>query len=131
MAVTKTAQTLVAAGTTQTAGTGNYTRGRLLLTSAQGGGVLTMKITNGGSTLGAQCEARVLIAHNTSLPAAASAGADWKTVQIYGGGVTANAVSEFSYVVHPGVMCLEVEFNGNTTVNVTVEAFLSEFTTVV
>lgn len=130
MAVTKTQRTVVASAT-QTAGTGNYTRGTLLLTSAQGGGILTMKITNGGSTLGAQCEARVLIAHNTVLPTAAVAGTDWKTVQIYGGGVTASAVSEFSYAVHPGVMCLEVEFNGNTTTNCTVEAFFSEFTTVV
>lgn len=131
MAVTKTQRSVVAS-VTQTAGPGNFQRGTpLLLTGAQGGGILTMKITNGGATLGAQCEARVLIAHNTVVPAAASAGADWKTVQVYGGGVVANAVSEFSYVVHPSVMCLEVEFTGNTTTNCTVEAYLSEFTTVV
>lgn len=89
-----------------------------------------MKITNGATGPTAQCEARVLIAHNATLPAAGSAGSDWKTVYKVGNGSANNAVGEWSYAFGPEVMCLEVEFAGNTGQSVTVEAFASEITSV-
>ena len=124
--LTKTPRTLVAAGTSNSAG--GTTRGVLDLRTAQGG-LLTGKITNGGTGPSVQCEGRVLVAHNSgATPAAASAGADWKTLWRFGGGTTANAITEQSFDVPPGVMHLEVEFTGNTGQAVTVEALLSEIT---
>jgi len=124
----KTPRTLVAAGTTQTAGAGNYTRGTLDLRTAQGG-ILTMKITNGATGPATQCEGRVLIAHNSgSTPTASSEGADWKTIYRFGGGIVNSDVTPQSLNISPGVMHLEIEFNGNTTQNVTVEAYFSEIT---
>lgn len=122
---TKTARTLVAAATSNAAGA--TTRGTLDIKTTLGG-LLTMKITNGGTGPTAQCEGRVLVAHNATLPAAGSAGADWKTVWRFGGGTTASAVTEQAYDVPVGVMGLEVEFTGNTGQAVTVEAYLSEVT---
>lgn len=123
--LTKTARTLVASASNTA---GSTTRGTLDMRTAQGG-LLTMKITNGGTGPTTQCEGRVLAAHNGgATPAAASAGADWKTLWKFGGGTSASAVTERSFEVGPGVMHLEVEFTGNTGQAVTVEAYLSEIT---
>ena len=126
--LTKNPRTLVAAATSNAATA--TTRGTLDLRTAQGG-LLTLKITNGATGPTVQCEGRVLVAHTAgATPAAASAGADWKTLWRFGGGVTANAVTEQSMVLDPSVMHLEVEFTGNTGQAVLVEAFLSEITSV-
>lgn len=127
MALTKTARTIVASASNAAAGT---TRGTIDLEAAQGGGYLTLKMTNGATGPTVQCQANVLIAHNATLPAAASAGADWKTIASYGGGVTANDVTEIGMPIDPAIMALEVEFTGNTGQAVTVEAYLSELTSV-
>jgi hypothetical protein len=95
---------------------------------AQGGGFLTIKMTNGGTGPTTQCMCNILIAHNSALPVAASAGADWKTIASYGGGTTPNATTEVGIPVDPAIMCLQVEFTGNTNQPVTVEAYLSELT---
>lgn len=126
MALSKTPRTIVASVSNAAAGT---TRGTIDLETTYGG-LLTMKITNGATGPAVQCEGRVLVAHNATLPAAAGAGADWKTVYTFGGGVVANAITEMSYQIDPAVMALEVEFTGNTNQAVTVEAFLSELSTV-
>ena len=123
--VTTTARTVVSSASNAAGAT---TRGTLDLRTALGG-LLTMKITNGGTGPTVQAEGRVLVAHNAgSTPTAASAGADWKTVWRFGGGTTANAVTEQSWEFGPAVMHLEVEFVGNTGQAVTVEAFVSEVT---
>lgn len=119
----KAARSIVASGSNAA---GSTTRGTIDLRTAQGG-LLTMKITNGATGPTVQCEGRVLVAHNAGVtPAAASAGVDWKTLWRFGGGTTANAITEQSIEIGPGVMHLEVEFTGNTGQAVTVEAFLSE-----
>lgn len=124
--LTKTPRTLVAASTSNAAGA--TTRGTLDLRTAQGG-LLTLKMTNGGTGPTVQCQANILVAHNSgATPTAASAGTDWKTLWRVGGGTTANAITEQSMEVGPGVMHLEVEFTGNTGQAVTVEAYLSEIT---
>lgn len=121
----KAARSIVASGSNAA---GSTTRGVIDLRTSQGG-ILTGKITNGATGPTVQCEMRILVAHNDgATPAAASAGANWKTIARYGGGTTANAVSEFSYVVEPGIQHLEVEFTGNTGQAVTVEAGMSEIT---
>ncbi|MDQ3185314.1 MAG: hypothetical protein M3Q16_02405 [Pseudomonadota bacterium] len=127
MALTKTARMIVASTSNAAAGA---TRGTLALGAAQGGGFLTIKMTNGGTGPTAQCQANILVAHNATLPVAAPAGADWKTIASYGGGTTASAVTEIGMPIDPAIMCLEIEFAGNTGQAVTVEAYLSELTTV-
>jgi len=122
--LTKAPRTLVAAGTSNAAA--GTTRGTLDLRTTQGG-LLTLKMTNGATGPTVQCQANILAAHNSgATPTAASAGADWKTLWTVGGGTIANAVTEQSMDVGPGVMHLEVEFTGNTGQAVTVEAYLSE-----
>ena len=124
MALTKT-DTVLVASTSNAAGA--TTRGTIDL-SAVYGGIVTMKITNGSTGPTVQCEGRVLISHADTLPAAASAGADWKTVWRFGGDITANAVTEQSFQFGPEVRHLEVEFTGNTGQAVTVEAIATTYT---
>ena len=128
--ITKTPRTLVAAATSNAAGA--TTRGTVDLRTALGG-LLTVKITNGGTGPTVQATATALVAHNAgATPTAASAGADWKTIAVLtGGGTTANAVTEQSFDVPQGAMHMEVEFTGNTGQAVTVEAFFSEITNAV
>lgn len=124
--LTKTPRTLIAAGTSNSAG--GTTRGTVDLRTAQGG-ILTVKLTNGatGPTVAATCN--ILIAHDSgTTPTAGSAGATWKTIWSFAGTTANNAITEQSIEVGPGVMHLEVEVTGNTGQAVTCEAFLSEIT---
>lgn len=124
--VTKTPRTLISAGTSNSAG--GTTRGTLDLRTAAGG-LLTIKLTNGGTGPTVQAVANVLVAHNSgATPTAGSAGTDWKTIWSFAGGTTASQVTEQSIEIGPGVMHLEVEITGNTGQAVTCEAFLSEIT---
>lgn len=122
--LTKTARTLIAAGTSNAAGA--TTRGTVDLRTKQGG-LLTIKLTNGGTGPTVQATCNILVAHDAgAMPTAASAGTAWKTVWSFGGGTTNSAITEQSWDVPPGVMHLEVEVTGNTGQAVTCEAFLSE-----
>lgn len=119
MALTKTKSVIVASASNAAGAT---TRGTLDVRTKDGG-VVTLKITNGATGPTVQCEGRVLISHDEgATPAAASAGADWKTAWRFGGGVTANAVTEQVFEFGPGVQHVEIEFTGNTGQAVTVEA---------
>lgn len=92
------------------------------------GGLLTMKITNGGTGPTVQCEGRVLVAHDSgTTPTAASAGSVWKTIFVFGGGTANSAVTE-QHVVLPPCCHVEVEFTGNTGQSVTVEADITDYT---
>lgn len=122
----KTPRELIAAGTSNAAG--STTRGRVDLRTAQGG-LLTIKLTNGATGPTVAATVNILVAHNSgTLPAAASAGADWKTIWSFAGTTTNNAITEQSVEIGPGVMHLEVEVTANTGQAVTCEAFLSEIT---
>lgn len=125
---TKTVTTVVSSAANTA---GSTTRGTVDLRTALGG-LVTFKMTNGGTGPTAQCTAAVLVAHNTgTTPTAASEGSDWKTVAgPFGGGTTANAVTPLSYTFGPEVMHLEVEFTGNTGQSVTVEAVISVFASI-
>jgi hypothetical protein len=124
--ITKNPRTLIAAATSNAAA--GTTRGTLDLRT-KAGGMLTIKLTNGGTGPTVQAVANVLIAHNSgATPTAGSAGTDWKTIWSFGGGVTANAITEQSMAVDAAVMHIEVEVTGNTGQAVTCEAFLSELT---
>ena len=123
----KNARTLVAAGTSNAAAA--TTRGRLDLQTALGGN-LTLKIINGATGPTVQCVANILVSHNATMPAAASAGTDWKTIYSVGNGTGNSTIGEWSYAFGPEIMSMEVEFTGNTGQAVTVEAFVSEITSV-
>ena len=124
MALSKTARTLVASAANTASST---TRGTLDLNSKYGG-TLSIKMTNGGTGPTIQCQANVLVAHNASLPTAASAGTDWKTMTSIGGGTANNGITELVIPIPASTMCLEVEFTGNTGQSVTVESYFSELT---
>lgn len=124
MALAKSKSVIVASASNAAGAT---TRGTLDVSSKHGG-IITLKITNGATGPTVQCEGRVLISHEDTLPAAGSAGADWKTVWRFGGGITANAVTEQSFQFGPEIRHLEVEFTGNTGQAVTVEADASTYT---
>jgi len=123
MALTKAKSTVVASASNAAAATTRQT----LTVEGKFGGFLTMKITNGGTGPTLQCEGRVLISHEDTLPSAASAGVDWKTVYRFGGGVLLNAITEMPFEWGPGVRHIEVEFHGNTGQAVTVEAIATTF----
>ena len=125
--LTKTVRVLIPVGTSNAAGA--TTRGGVDLRTAHGG-LLTMRIQNGATGPTAQCVMRVLAAHDAGVtPALAGAGAVWKTLWFFGGGVAANAITEAPpFMVEPGTMHLQVEATGNTGQPVTVEAILSEIT---
>jgi hypothetical protein len=124
MALNKTKHTLVPSSANAAGAT---TRGTLDVSSKYGG-IITMKITNGATGPTVQCDGRVLVSHEATLPAAASAGADWKTVWRFGGGTTNSAATEQSFVFGPEVRHVEVEFTGNTAQAVTVEAIATTYT---
>ncbi len=123
---TKTARILVASTSN---GAGSTTRGLVDLTTAFGG-TLTAKISNGGTGPTVQAVVNVLIAHDATQPADGSAGSYWKTIFSAGNGTAANTVGEWCLDIPIGVMQLEVEFTGNTSQAVTVEAYFSELTSV-
>jgi hypothetical protein len=106
------------------------TRGRLDC-SAIDGGILTWRITNGGTGPTVQAVARVLVAHKDSaMPAAAAEGTadtDWKQISETGGGTTASASTRGVFRFGPEVAYLEIEFTGNTAQSVTVEAIATTY----
>lgn len=110
---------------------GSTTRGRIDL-SAVDGGIITMRLTNGGTGPTVQCVGRLLVAHKqTSMPAAAAEGTgdnDWKQIFELGGTTVANASTRYSWRFGPEVAYAEVEFTGNTGQSVTVEAHATTFT---
>lgn len=128
MAKTQT-RTAIVSSATNTAG--STTRGRLDC-SAVDGGIVTFRITNGGTGPSAQCEVRILVAHKDSaMPAAAGEGTgdtDWKRVYAIGAGTANNASARGVYRFGPEVAYLEVEFTGNTGQSVTVEAHATTYT---
>jgi hypothetical protein len=122
------ARTAIVTSATNTAG--STTRGRLDV-SAVDGGIVTFRITNGGTGPTVQCEGRILIAHKDSaMPAAAAEGTadtDWKQVYVIGGGTANSASTRGVFRFGPEVAYIEVEFTGNTGQSVTVEAHATTF----
>ena len=127
MAKTQAATALI---TSVSQAAGGTNRARLDCTGVDGG-LVTFRITNGGTGPTVQAVARVLVAHKgASMPAAAAEGAadtDWKQVYEIGGGVTASASTRGVYEFGPEVAYLEIEFTGNTGQAVTVEAHATTY----
>lgn len=127
--LTKTPRTLIAAGTSNAAG--STTRGTADLRTAHGG-LLTVKVSNGATGPTVAATVNILVAHNSgATPAAGAAGADWKTIWSFAASTGNSVVTEQSVTIDPAVMHVEVEVTGNTAQAVTCEAFLSEITSAV
>lgn len=125
---TKAARTLIAAGTSNSAGSSQ--RGAVDLRTALGG-LLTVKVTNGATGPTVAATVNIHAAHDDgSLPATGAAGAVWKTLYTVQHVATANAVGEWEFRIAETVMHLQVEVTGNTAQAVTCEAFLSELSSV-
>lgn len=128
--VTRNARTIIAAGTSNAAG--SSTRGTLDLRTALGG-LLTVKVTNGATGPTIPATINILGAHdNGATPAAGSAGAVWKTIYTVQHNTTNNAAGEweFGFSIERCPMHLEVEITGNTVQAVTCEAMMSEATSI-
>ena len=123
MAISKTPVTVVASASNAAGAT---VRGVVDLPAPIRGGFLTLKITNGAIAPTVEAVGNILVAHAGKAPAAASAGADWKTIQTLNGGVVVNAVTELGLSIDEAVSAVEVEFTGNTVQAVTVEAFMTK-----
>jgi hypothetical protein len=124
--LTKTPRTLIAASTSNAAG--SSTRGTADLRTAQGG-LLTVKVTNGATGPTVPATVNILVAHDAgATPTAGAAGADWKTIWSFAASTGNGVVTEQSVTIDPAVMHVEVEVTGNTAQAVTCEAFLSEIT---
>lgn len=124
--LTKAARTLIAAATSNTAG--STTEGTVLDMRTTLGGILTAKLTNGATGPSVQAVIQVLVAHNNgTTPAAGAEGTDWKLIYELGGGLAADAVTRIrGLTIDPSVQHLHVRVTGNTGQTVTCEAFLSE-----
>jgi len=109
---------------------GSTVRARVSV-DAVDGGMITMRITNGGTGPTLPCTGRVFIAHKqASMPATAGEGTGdgaWKQVAEFGGGSVASVSTRFAYRFGPEVAYAQVEFTGNTGQSVTVEAHVTTF----
>lgn len=126
----KTARTLIAASTSNAAG--STTEGTPLDLRTASGGILTGKIVNGATGPTVQATMQVLVAHNDgTTPAAGAEGANWKLIAEISPGTVANAIARIpGMIIDAGVQHLHVRVTGNTGQAVTCEAFFSELTSV-
>ena len=123
------ARTLIAEATSNSAG--GTTEGTPLDLRGKFGGLLTAKVTNGGTGPTVQATIQVLVAvSDGTTPAAGAEGTNWKLIYEIGGGVDANAVTRIRGLPIHGAQHLHVRVTGNTGQAVTCEAFLTEFSSV-
>jgi hypothetical protein len=114
----KTARTLQASATN---GAGSTTTGTTWTLTTAFGGILTAKITNGGTGPTVGCDFVV----NVSVD-----GTNWKEFSRQTAPTTNSAVTPFAVEIPPGVMYTQPVFTGNTVQAVTVEAFGHELTSI-
>lgn len=120
MAATKTLRTIIAAATSNSAA--GTTTGTTVDLTTKYGGVLTGKITNGGTGPTVAANFTVQVSGDNST---------WKTYQVFTATNTASAVFEIPPIdIPPGVMYIRVVVDANTAQAVTCEAFLHELTTI-
>lgn len=119
MASTKTARTIIAAATSNAAA--GTTTGTALDLTTRYGGLLTIKLTNGGTGPGVPASAKIYTSHDN---------VNFKLWQTLTGDTTASSVNEWAVDIPLGVMYLRVDVTGNTGQAVTCEAFVQELTTI-
>jgi hypothetical protein len=119
MAASKTLRTIIAAATSNTAG--STTTGAVVDLTTKYGGLATVKITNGGTGPTVGASAKVYTSGD---------GTNFKLMAQVTAGVTNSGVYEWAFDIPPGVMYLRIDVTGNTGQAVTCEAFLQELTTI-
>jgi hypothetical protein len=118
---TKNLRTLVAAATSNTAGSTTTGTARDLTTTT-GPHLITAKITNGGTGPTLPCIFSILVSGDNS---------NWKIFRQYTAQTANSGVSEFSEEIPAGMMYVNAQFSGNTGQTVTVESFLHELTNLI
>jgi hypothetical protein len=96
------------------------------------GGVLVLRIRNGPTGPTLPCVCRVMIARDQpTMPALGPEGTDgdgWIAVpSSFGGGLTANVTTPWSYRFGPETRFLQVEFSGNTGQAVSIDAVVHAY----
>ena len=119
MASTKTLATLIAAATSNTAG--SSTTGTARTTTTAYGGAVTIKLTNGATAPTVAAQAHVLVSGD---------GTNYKTLCTFYGDTVNSSVNEFAVDINPGYQYVNVKVDSNTVQAVTCEAFFHELTTV-
>jgi len=119
MASTKTYTTLIAAATSNTAG--STTTGTAANTSTAYGGAITVKLTNGATGPTVAAQAHVLVSGDNT---------NFKTLCTFYGDTVNSSVNEFAVDINPGYKYVNVTVDSNTGQTVTCEAFFHELTTV-
>lgn len=119
MPASKNPATLVAAGTSNTAGS-TTTSSSLDLRTAYGA-VITAMITNGGTGPTVGCSVTINISSDNSA---------WKQFATATAGTANSGVYRFVFDIPPPVMYAQAVFTGNTGQTVTVEAFAQALDTI-
>jgi hypothetical protein len=115
----KSGSTLVAAGTSNTAGS-TTTGSSLDLTTAYGA-VIMAAIANGGTGPTIGCSVTINVSSDNST---------WKQFATATAGTANSGVYRFTFELPPPVMYAQVVFAGNTGQTVTVEAFAQSLDTI-
>ena len=116
---TKNLRTIIAAATSN--GAGSTTTGTAIDLTTRYGGLLTVKITNGGTGPTVAAQANIYTSGDNT---------NFKLMQTLVAPTTNSAVTEWAVDIPAGVMYLRVDVTGNTAQAVTCEAFLQELTTI-
>lgn len=119
MASTHTLRTIITAATSNAAGA--TTTGTVWDNTTKYGGLVTIKLTNGGTGPTVAANAYVYTSADNSA---------FKLYTKLIGDVTASSVNEWSIEVPAGAMYIRVDVKDNTVQAVTCEAFAQELTTV-
>lgn len=119
MSATKTLKTYIAAATSNAAG--STTTGTALDHTTAYGGVITAKLTNGGTGPTVAASVSVYVSGDNT---------NFKLLAEVTGDTTASSVNEWAFDLPQGAMYSRVDVSGNTGQAVTCEAFCQELTTI-
>src|SRR5690242_9378085 len=119
MASTKNLRTIISAGTSNTAG--STTTGTAVDLTTRYGGLLTAKITNGGTGPTVAAQVNVYTSGDNS---------NFKLLASLVGDSVASSVNEWAVDIPAAAMYVRADVTGNTAQAVTCEAFLQELTTI-
>lgn len=119
MASTKSLSTIIAAATSNTAG--STTTGTAVDLTTKYGAMITGILTNGGTGPTIAPTAYVEISGDNT---------NWKQFYVVSGDTTASSITPFSCEIAPSVMYARVRVTGNTGQTITCEAFAQLLATI-
>lgn len=119
MAATKALSTIIAAATSNTAG--STTTGTAVDLTTKYGALITGLLTNGATGPTVAPTAYVEVSGDNT---------NWKQFYPIGGDTTANSITPFSCEIPPAVMYARVRVTGNTVQAITCEAFAQVLVTI-